>query len=169
MAGRVGAVLGSIGFLFAAPAIVAGLIPYLISGWRFQPPLLGLASTRLVGRVLTALAAGVVLESFGRFALVGRGTPAPVAPPQVLVVSGFYRHVRNPMYVAVVTAIVGQGLVFGSTALLVYAAVVWLLFESFVRFYEEPNLRRRFGEQYRRYCAQVPRWRPRFRPWTGPG
>ena len=114
---------------------------------------------------------GVVglVECFGRFALKGRGTPAPIAPPENLVVSGLYRHVRNPMYVAVVCAIVGQALLFGSVVLLEYAGVVWLVFHVFVLGYEEPALRQQFGSLYAAYRENVRRWWPRLTPWQGAG
>src|SRR5262245_27003151 len=111
--------------------------------------------------------AGLV-ECFGRFALKGHGTPAPIAPPENLVVSGLYRHVRNPMYVAVVCSIVGQALLFGSVVLLEYAGVVWLLFHVFVLGYEEPTLRQQFGSSYAAYRANVRRWWPRLTPWQAP-
>ena len=97
-------------------------------------------------------------------ALQGLGTPSPVAPPQHLVVSGLYRHVRNPMYVAVLSLICGQGLLFGSVRLLEYALVVWLGFLAFVVLYEEPALRKTFGQEYEDFCAHVPRWIPRLKP-----
>jgi protein-S-isoprenylcysteine O-methyltransferase Ste14 len=102
----------------------------------------------------------VLLDSFARFALVGRGTPAPIAPTERLVISGLYRHVRNPMYLAVLSIIFGQALLFGSTTLLWYAAVLSLIVHAFVVLYEEPTLRRRYGAEYERYCQAVRRWRP---------
>jgi protein-S-isoprenylcysteine O-methyltransferase Ste14 len=96
----------------------------------------------------------------------GIGTPAPVAPPERLVIGGVYRHVRNPMYVAVLATILGQALLLGRLVLLTYAAVLWLVFASFVRFYEEPTLRSRFGEDYEAYRRAVPAWLPRLRPWA---
>jgi protein-S-isoprenylcysteine O-methyltransferase Ste14 len=115
-------------------------------------------------------AAGTVplLDSFLRFALEGLGTPAPVAPPQRLVVSGFYRHVRNPMYVGVVTMILGQGLFFADVRILAYAAIVWLAFYAFVVGYEEPTLQQQFAGAYAEYRANVPRWLPRLAPWHQP-
>jgi protein-S-isoprenylcysteine O-methyltransferase Ste14 len=97
--------------------------------------------------------------------LIGRGVPGPVAPTHPLVVSGLYRYCRNPMYVCVVAAILGQALILGSRALLVYAGVVWLLFHLFVLVYEEPTLARQF-RNYREYKVHVPRWLPRRRPWS---
>lgn len=105
-----------------------------------------------------------LLDSFARFALQGVGTPAPVLPTNHLVVTGMYRYVRNPMYVAVVSTILGEGLLLGNVPLLAYGGVVWLLFHVFVLRYEEPKLRASFGSEYQHYCSKVPRWIPRFRP-----
>jgi protein-S-isoprenylcysteine O-methyltransferase Ste14 len=108
-----------------------------------------------------AAGAASVVHSFARFALEGRGTPAPVAPTETLVVSGQYRWVRNPMYVAVLSLIVGQALLFGSTALLWYALAIAAAFHAFVLGYEEPTLARRYGDSYERYRSSVNRWLPR--------
>jgi protein-S-isoprenylcysteine O-methyltransferase Ste14 len=159
-------ILGSFLFFLAAPGTVAGWLPYAITGWRAGPALAGLEPGRAVGAVLIALAGIALVECFARFAVIGRGVPAPVAPTQTLVVSGLYRYCRNPMYIAVVTAIVGQALLFGSVALLGYAVGIWLLFHLFVLAYEEPTLARQFTN-YSRYRRHVPRWIPRLRPWTG--
>ena len=107
----------------------------------------------------------MLLDSFARFALQGIGTPAPVLPTRHLVATGFYRHVRNPMYVAVTALVVGQGLLFARIGILLYGAVLWLCFHIFVIAYEEPTLRRTFGASFERYLANVPRWVPRLRPW----
>jgi protein-S-isoprenylcysteine O-methyltransferase Ste14 len=148
--------------LCLAPGTVAGLIPWWISRWQFQPPFFGLEPVRWFGVLLIALAAPVLLESFARFALEGLGTPSPVLPTRHLVVKGFYRYMRNPMYVAVTSIIVGQGLLFGNAFLLVYAAVVWAAFFGFVLSYEEPKLRKTYGSEYDSYCGRVPRWIPRI-------
>jgi protein-S-isoprenylcysteine O-methyltransferase Ste14 len=161
MLSRASSVLGSLAFLVIAPGMVAGYVPYLISGWRWQPPLLGLAASRLAGGLLVLAGAASVVHSFARFALEGRGTPAPVAPTQTLVVSGQYRYVRNPMYVAVVGIVLGQALLFGSLPLVWYALGLWALFHAFVLGYEEPTLARRYGDSYARYRTSVNRWLPR--------
>jgi protein-S-isoprenylcysteine O-methyltransferase Ste14 len=122
---------------------------------------------RLLGGLLLVIALPVLVSAFVRFARDGLGTPAPVAPTERLVVTGAYRYVRNPMYVAVLSAIVGQGLLLGQTVLLGYAALVALLVVSFVRLYEEPVLRRQFGEEYEAYRRAVPGWLPRLHPWKG--
>jgi protein-S-isoprenylcysteine O-methyltransferase Ste14 len=162
---KVVTVVGSAAFLVIAPGFVAGLVPWWISGWRLQPSLLGFRPFRFVGGILMTLGAVGLLDSFWRFAVEGLGTPAPVLPTRYLVVRGLYRYVRNPMYVAVVSAIVGQALVFGNVGLLVYGGLVWLLFHVFVLVYEEPKLRASFGTDYDLFCAGVPRWIPRLTAW----
>ena len=161
------ALLGSLVFLVIAPGTVAGWVPFWLTGWRMQPPLLGVSGLRVVGAALVVVGVASLLESFLRFAIVGLGTPAPIAPPSHLVVSGQYRHVRNPMYVAILAMVVGQGLVLGSVALLRYAAVLWLLFTLFVLLYEERTLEAQFGPSYEAYRQNVRRWWPRIRPWSG--
>lgn len=164
---RIKPVLGTILFFVVAPGTVAGLLPWWISsGLRLEAPLLGLEFTRYAGAALACAGLAALVESFARFALVGEGTPAPVAPTRRLVVSGLYRHVRNPMYVAVVSIVTGQALLLGNDRLLVYASLVWLAFHAFVVFYEEPALERLFGEGFRTYRRSVPRWLPRLTPWN---
>src|SRR5215213_5124132 len=111
---------------------------------------------RPLGGVLLVAGVFALVRAFVRFVVEGLGTPAPVAAPERLVVGGAYRHVRNPMYVAVVGAIVGQALLLGRLGLLVYAGITWLVVAAFVRFYEEPALARRFGADYEAYRRAVP-------------
>jgi protein-S-isoprenylcysteine O-methyltransferase Ste14 len=144
---------------------VAGLVPWLISGWQVRGPVSPLAIIRMaLGGVLLVLAIVVLVRAFARFVMEGRGTPAPVAPPERLVVGGDYRFVRNPMYLAVITAVLGQAMIFGSLGLLVYALALWAITAAFVRWYEEPVLLRRYGDEYERYCLAVRAWLPRLRP-----
>jgi protein-S-isoprenylcysteine O-methyltransferase Ste14 len=159
------AVFGSALFFVVAPSTVAGLVPWWISRWEFQPSLFGLGATRLVGGVLIVVGLLSLIDSFARFALQGSGTPAPIAPTQNLVVTGLYRHVRNPMYVAVVAVVLGQAALFGDGRLLAYGALVWLACHVFVVGYEEPTLARRFGAEYEEFRVNVPRWIPRLTPW----
>ena len=128
-------------------------------------PLAHWAPVRVAGLILLTVGAIVLVQAFARFVAEGRGTPAPVAPTERLVVGGLYRFVRNPMYLAVVAAIAGQGLLLNQPVLLGYAAAVWVTVASFVRWYEEPTLGRQFGEQYQAYRRAVRAWRPRIRPW----
>ncbi len=155
--------LGTLVFVILAPGSVVVLLPYLISHWTVAEPLLGLGFVRWIGALLVLLGLPVFLDFLVRFVRDGRGTPAPVAEPERLVVTGGFRSVRNPGYVAVLAMIAGQALIFGSTALLGYTAVVALAFHLFVVLYEEPHLRRKFGGNYEVYCRRVPRWLPRRR------
>ena len=138
-------------------------MPWLITDWRPLPPTDGPGAFRWTGLILIAAGLAVVLEAFARFAWEGLGTPAPVAPTRTLVVTGFYRFVRNPMYVAVTALIFGQAVLFASWGVAVYGVVIAGAFVSFVHLYEEPTLRAAYGEEYAVYCAATPRWIPRFR------
>jgi protein-S-isoprenylcysteine O-methyltransferase Ste14 len=161
------AAVGSLVFLVVVPGMVAGLVPWLLTGWDAA----GDVPVPLVvaGAVLVAAGVGALLHAFARFVAEGLGTPAPVAPTERLVVGGLYRYVRNPMYLAVAATIAGQALILGRLLLLLYAlafgAAVW----TFVRTYEEPTLARRFGPEYDDYRRAVPGWWPRRRPWSPPG
>lgn len=159
------AILGSAIFFIVAPLLFAGVVPAWITHWRIHPPLFDLWGSRIAGAVL--LLAGIVglVDSFARFALQGLGTPAPIAPPKHLVVTGLYRYVRNPMYVAVLAAILGQALLLGDWRLIPYGAAFWLATHLFVLLYEEPRLARDFGSEYTAYRSGVPRWLPRVTPW----
>lgn len=140
-------------------------MPWWLTGWRMREPLAYWAPLRVAGAVLLAGGALVLVQAFARFVIEGAGTPAPVAPTEHLVVGGLYRYVRNPMYIAVAATIVGQALVLGQPVLLLYAAGVLAATVAFVRWYEEPSLRRRFGNEYEAYRRAVPAWRPRRHPW----
>jgi len=157
------AALGTILFvLFVGPGPVIGLVPLLLSGWRLRPPLLGWEPSRWIGVALLLLGLPVLVDALVGFVRRGRGTPAPIAPPERLVAVGAYRYVRNPMYVAVVAMILGQALLLGSGPVLAYAAGAFLAFHLFVVLYEEPDLRRRFGfgDDYVAYTRRVRRWVP---------
>lgn len=168
MRSRSRAVLGTFAFFWIAPATVAGWVPYALTRWERRPAFLGLPGGRIVGAILVAGGLLALVESFARFALEGRGTPAPAAPTATLVVSGLYRHVRNPMYLGVLAVVGGQALLLGSVALLQYAAALSVLFHAFVVGYEERALLHRFGSSYETYKAHVPRWWPRFGAWRPP-
>lgn len=165
---RTTAILGSTFFLLIAPGIVAGLIPWAISGWRWQPAFFGVTSLPWLGGALIVAGLPMLLDSFARFALEGLGTPAPVYPTDRLIATGLYRYMRNPMYVGLAAIIWGQALLIGNAWLVVYGAFVWLAFSLFVILYEEPTLRRSYGAQYDDYCAHVPRWLPRLSPYSEP-
>ena len=156
------AALGSFVFLVVAPGTMGVVVPWALTGWEAESPTWPL---QVLGGVLIAAGAAILLHAFARFVLEGRGTPAPVAPTEELVVGGIYRHVRNPMYLTVTAVIAGQALVLGRLGLGVYAIAFWVLTAAFVKSYEEPVLTRRYGERYRIYRDNVPAWVTRLRPW----
>jgi protein-S-isoprenylcysteine O-methyltransferase Ste14 len=151
-------ITGSVGFvLLGGPMIVAGIVPWLLTRWDADPQGLVL---RILGVVLLIAGGALVLETTARFALQGRGTPAPWAPPERFVERGSYRFVRSPMYLGVILLVVGQALLLGREILFVWAVAAWLMFTGFLAFYEEPQLRGRFGASYDDYRRRVRRWLP---------
>jgi protein-S-isoprenylcysteine O-methyltransferase Ste14 len=157
---RVRAALGSAAFFALAPVGVAGVVPWLLTRWHAHPwwtPL------RVAGALLILAGVPVVVQSFVRFVVEGVGTPAPVAPTEHLVVGGLYRYVRNPIYIALAATIVGQALLLGRAVLFAWAGAFAVAVWSFVRWYEEPTLSRRFGAEYEDYRRAVPAWWPRLR------
>jgi protein-S-isoprenylcysteine O-methyltransferase Ste14 len=115
----------------------------------------------------SVLGFAVAIRCVWDFGHTGRGTPAPMAPPQRLVVAGFYRYVRNPMYIGFFVGWIGLWIVFGRANwfAIAVAAAVALGVALFVRLYEEPTLRDKFGADYKEYCRNVRRWLPRMQPW----
>jgi len=157
---------------FASLAVGAaffGLWFWLLPGWLgFDVAAIDEAPWRWIGALPSVLGFSVALRCVWDFGRTGHGTPAPFVPPQRLVVVGFYRYVRNPMYVGFFAGWIGLWVVFGRAnrsalvALIVAIAAVVL----FVKFYEEPTLQKMFGADYEEYCANVPRWLPRLRAWS---
>jgi protein-S-isoprenylcysteine O-methyltransferase Ste14 len=150
--------LGTFVFFVAAPGTTAGLVPWLVTGWEGSPG--GWDAVGLLGG-LVGLA--MVVACFARFVREGRGTPAPNAPTEELVVGGLYRYLRNPMYVGVGLAIAGQCLAFRSLFLVVWLALFAVAVTVFVVAYEQPTLRARYGASYGAYCRSVPAVVPRLR------
>ena len=152
--------LRSILFFILAPGMVAGVIPLTLlrNGSQIQTGFFSYFAFPL-----WIIGVATLLWCFWDFLVKGRGTPAPIDPPKELVVSGLYNYVRNPMYVGVLLVIISHFLWFGFWNLLIYAMVVFLSFSAFVIFYEEPTLKRKFGQAYEEYFKRVPRWIPRFR------
>ena len=156
---------GTVVFLVVAPGVVAGLVPWLITGWR-EPAAWGAPVAIWAASALLILpGVWLLLDAFVRFARAS-GTPAPIAPTQHLVVVGPYRFVRNPMYLAVVAIILGQAVLFGNGWVVVWAVAVAAAVALFVYGYEQPTLERTYGDEYARYRANVPAWIPRLRPWS---
>lgn len=150
----------SILFFILAPGMVAGVIPLTLlrNGSKLET---GFVS--YLALPLWVIGTTVLIWCFWDFLAKGKGTPAPTDPPKQLVVSGLYKYVRNPMYFGVLLIIIGHFIWFGYWGLLIYAVVVWIAFNLFVRLYEEPNLRKRFGAEYENYLKSVPRWIPRVK------
>ena len=166
---RAWAAMGSALFFVVAPGVVAGFVPWLLTRWEVRDVPLVYLPLQVVGGTLILAAAAALVHSFARFVLEGSGTPAPVAPTARLVVGGLYRYCRNPMYVAVLAIIGGQALLLAQPVLVLYGALIWAAVAAFVRGYEEPVLRGRYGDQYEAYRRAVPGWRPRLQPWTADG
>jgi protein-S-isoprenylcysteine O-methyltransferase Ste14 len=152
--------LRSLLFLILAPGMVAGYIPLVLLR---RGSLVETGVFAYLAFPLWIIGGLILLWSFWNFLVEGRGTPAPIDPPKELVATGFYRYVRNPMYVGVLAMIIGHFLWFGYWNLLIYAIVVFVGFNAFVTYYEEPTLKRKFGAAYEDYLKKVPRWIPRFR------
>ena len=157
------AAAGSSLFFVLAPGVVAGVVPWLLTGWHVDRTYAW--PWRALGVVLVVAGAAVLVHAFARFVIEGAGTPAPVAPTERLVVGGLYRHVRNPMYLAVAAVICGEALILGRPWLYAYGGLFGVAVWLFVTLYEEPVLARRYGAEYDAYRRAVPGWRPRLRPW----
>ena len=155
----------SVGWFAAIGGTFGCLLPYLLGDWHLHRPLPYWGIARVVGVLLICAGIIPVVQSFIEF-VKADGTPVPVAPPQRLVVSGFYRYVRNPIYVGFLLILVGQTLLFGSPGLLKYTVTAWLVGAAAVRFYEQPKLARKFGAEYAAYRRAVHAWIPRLHPWT---
>ena len=157
MASRaVGPLIRTVIFTVLAPGTVTIYVPYrLLPGGDFD-----LGAGRYAGIPLIAFGAAVYLWCAWNFAWVGLGTPAPIDPPKKLVARGLYRYVRNPMYVGVLSILLGESLFFESLRVLGFALFALVASHLFVICYEEPTLRRKFGADYEDYCRTVPRWIP---------
>lgn len=161
MTSSTGPIINTLIFTVLVPGTVAGYVPYLLLGGfakRANGPMTWL------GGVVILLGAAIYFRCAWEFAVRGLGTPAPIAPTKFLVTTALHRYVRNPMYIGVFLVVMGQAVLFRAVALAVYAVLLWPAFHLFVVFYEEPTLRRQFGESYEEYRRTVPRWIPKFRP-----
>ena len=155
-----GPILNTLIFTVFVPGTVAGYIPYVIVG-GFSRPANG--PMTWLGAIVIVVGAAIYFRCAWEFAVRGLGTPAPIAPTKFLVTTALHRHIRNPMYVGVALFILGEAALFRSIHLVEYAAIMLLIAHTFVVLYEEPTLRRQFGESYEEYRRSVPRWIPRFK------
>ena len=152
-------ILNTLLFTIFVPGTVAILIPRWLLGGFVKPP--GGALTWIGGAVFL-IGAAIYFRCAWEFAVRGLGTPAPIAPTKFLVTTALHRYIRNPMYIGVATAILGEAAVFRSLHVAEYACVMLLIAHTFVVLYEEPTLQRQFGEPYEEYKRSVPRWLPRI-------
>ena len=149
------------------PGAAVILVPYLILSSQDPTVSPGLDLASLLGALLAVSGAWMVVWVSYSFVAQGKGTPIPIDPPRNFVAHGLFRYVRNPMYVGALLALLGETILFRSPWLAVYALGLWLALHTFLVAFEEPQLRRRFGQTYSDYCASTPRWIPR-RPRTHP-
>jgi protein-S-isoprenylcysteine O-methyltransferase Ste14 len=150
-------------FNLFVPGTVAIWIPYRILSSAGTSGTISIGGFRYFGLAVITIGALLYLWCAWDFTFAGKGTPAPIDPPRELVVKGLYRYVRNPMYVGVLSVVLGQAIWFEALRLFEYAGLIFVLFTTFVLIYEEPALKRKFGNAYRQYCERVPRWIPRLR------
>ena len=149
--------IGSLFFSIVIILIPLGIFMATRDGWL----VLDIGALRYAGLIPFILGALVSLCCVKDFVVRGKGTPAPFDPPSQLVVCGLYRYVRNPMYVGLFLVLIGEAALYFSVFVLFYSVLVISSAHAFVVFYEEPTLRRRFGDSYERYSRAVPRWLPR--------
>jgi protein-S-isoprenylcysteine O-methyltransferase Ste14 len=152
-------ILKNLLFTLIVPCSAAVYIPYLLT--RKDTAYGGISL--LIAILFFATGALIYLWCQWHFASYGKGTPAPIDAPKKLVIRGLYKYVRNPMYVGVITTILGWTILYHSWRLVRAAVFIWICFELFIVFYEEPHLRKSFGTEYEEYCARVGRWLPKIR------
>jgi protein-S-isoprenylcysteine O-methyltransferase Ste14 len=151
--------LKSLLFLILAPGMVAGYIPLVLLS---SGPQIETGFFAYLAFPLWLIGSAILLWSFRSFFREGDGTPSPTDPPKELVVVGFYRYVRNPMYIGILLILIGHFLWFGYRSLLIYLAIAFVIIHVFVTLYEEPTLKRKFGASYEYYARRVPRWIPKL-------
>jgi protein-S-isoprenylcysteine O-methyltransferase Ste14 len=162
---RAAAVATSVFWFVVTAGVGAVLVPGWLTGWQARQPYPYWGFVRVLGIVLIALGLIPPVHVFAQFVRAG-GTPMPGAMTTRLVVSGFNRYVRNPIYLGALTIFIGEALLLGQASLLGYAGAAWAGVAAFVHWYEEPALARRFGADYEAYRRAVPAWIPRPQPWS---
>jgi protein-S-isoprenylcysteine O-methyltransferase Ste14 len=154
-------ILKTLIFAIFVPGSVVLLFPYIL--FTYFPALDSpLGKIRFVGFVPIITGGILCLQCAWDFAVVGKGTPAPIDPPKEIVVVGFYSYIRNPMYLGIIFILLGQAIVYESIDVFIYCCLIFILFHVFVVYYEEPALHRQFGGKYEAYIQKVPRWFPDF-------
>ncbi len=153
----------TLAFTILVPGTVLVAIPYLLFRDDREPLSLSSGGLRWLGLIPILIGVLIYFWCALDFGTAGRGTPNPLDPPKTVVAKGLYRFVRNPMYLGALLILLGEAALFGSPGLLLYALLIWMAWHLFVVLYEEPHLKKAFGEEYELYLKRVPRWFPRLR------
>jgi protein-S-isoprenylcysteine O-methyltransferase Ste14 len=145
-------------FTLLLPGVVTIFVPYLILGSPTIEAWPRVSFIRILAAFIGMIGGAILIQCIWGFAFHGKGTLAPISPPEVLVTRGPYRYARNPMYLSVLSVLAAESLFFQNSVLLIYAVIIFFCFHLFVLLYEEPHLRNQFGQHYLDYCREVPRW-----------
>jgi protein-S-isoprenylcysteine O-methyltransferase Ste14 len=146
-------------FTILQPGLVAGLIPYWILGGKLYKRIAEpFQFKQYLGIIVFFLGLVIMFDCIIRFAVQGRGTLSPADPTKKLVIRGFYKFSRNPMYVGVILLLIGEAIFFQSGSLSIYLLFIFIALNLFVMIVEEPRLRKDFGQEYYSYCQKVRRW-----------
>ena len=145
-------------FSILVPGVVTLFIPYCALKYTNSLDPIVFGVSEIIGIALMGLGLSIYLICVWNFAEIGKGTPAPIAPPHLLISRSLYKYSRNPMYIGIISILVGETLIFRSFILGGYTVLLFICFHLFVRYYEELALSRQFGAEYARYCREVPRW-----------
>ena len=157
MVGRIFNIVKTLIFIVLMGGTIMVLIPIklLSSSYKLN---LEIGFLRYFGLIPVLLGIIICLWCWREFIIKGKGTPTPYDPPKELVVSGLYKFTRNPMYIGIIFVLFGEALFSESVLLLFYTGSIFFIFHIWILITEEPYLRLRFGESYKRYCESVPRW-----------
>lgn len=146
-------------FTILQPGIVAGLIPFLIVRGDLKRILtLPWTVVQYSGVIVFLIGTFIMIHCIIKFAIDGRGTLSPADPTKSLVISGLYKYSRNPMYLGVMSILIGETLFTYNFYLFLYSCMIFLVFNLFIEFLEEPRLKKDFGKEYENYKKRVKRW-----------
>ena len=148
----------SLAFLYGLMTLILAPLFFIWLNIQLSLPTYSFLMFRLIGIVLALFGTIFWLYSISLFHFSGKGTPVPTSPPKRLVVKGVYKYTRNPMYISVLLILLGYFIVFGQLLLLLNLSIMAIFFHLFITRYEEPTLKKKFGDNYTEYCKQVPRW-----------
>jgi len=147
---------------FTLPILVLIIIPLSIERNIAAKDFL----TLVIGLPIMALGLYIMIITISTFIRIGKGTLAPWSPTRKLIIGGIYGYVRNPMIIGVIIVLIGESIAVESLNILIWTGMFFLINNIYFILYEEPNLEKRFGNEYREYKKNVPRWIPRSKPST---